>query len=209
MTKRSSRLVWLAVVACATAIAAASAPARAAEKDGGPPAPAGRARKVLVLVVATDPSTRVSVEDVVAGEISLRGVSAVASHQLFPELPKERGPFEQKLIAEGFDAVAVGRLVSRDDKSTQKEATDSYQAHYLGQDFWGGYWYTYTQVTLPEYLSKETRVRVRTDFWRTTGKGGKLVWSGTTDVFDPLTLAQTAREIGVSIARALAKAKLI
>ncbi len=209
MANRSSRLVRIAAVACAIAIAAAGAGAVAAKKDDGKAATESRARKVLVVMVATDPSTRSSVEDVVAGEISLRGTAATASHVLFPELPKERGPFEQKVAAEGFDAVVVGRLVARDDKSTYKEGTESYQAHYLGQDFWGGYWYTYSEVYLPEYLSKETRVRVRADFWRGTGQGGKLVWSGTTDVFDPMTLSQAAREIGVSIAKALSKAKLI
>jgi hypothetical protein len=209
MTKRGWRSFRVAAVACGMAVAAASAQTKAVEGKSGKPSPESRPRKILVLAVSPDSSTRVDFEDVIAGELALRGATAVASHVAFPELPKERGPFEEKLVADGFDAVTVSRLVGRDDKSEYKEGTTTYQPNYLGQDAWGGYWYTYQQVYLPDYLARETRVRVRTDFWRASDKGGRLVWSGTTDVLDPLTVAQAARELGVSIAKALVKAKLI
>ncbi len=209
MTKRGWGIFRVVAVTCGLAVAAAGAQTKTAESQGGKSSPETRPRKILVLVVAPDPTTRIAVEKVIAGELSLRGATAVASHVSFPELPKERGPFEEKLVADGFDAVTVSRLVGRNDKSTYKEGSDSFQPEYLGMGVWGGYWFTYHQVTLPEYLSKETRVRVRTDFWRASGKEGRLVWSGTTDLFDPMTLVQAAREVGVAVTQALAKAKLI
>jgi hypothetical protein len=45
--------------------------------------------------------------------------------------------------------------------------------------------------------------------WRTSGADGHLVWSGTTDTFEATTVTQAAHEIGVAVAKALAKAKLI
>ena len=209
MTNRGWRFFLSASVACVLAAVAASARTAFAASEGGKPTQDPRPRKILVLVVAPDPTTRIAVEKVIAGELSLRGATAAASHVSFPELPKERGPFEEKLVADGFDAVIVSRLVGRADKSTYKEGSDSFQPEYLGMGVWGGYWFTYHQVTLPEYLSKETRVRVRTDFWRASGKEGRLVWSGTTDLFDPMTMVQAAREVGVAVTQALVKAKLI
>src|SRR5262245_63322359 len=77
--------------------------------------PSGPPRKILVLTVADDPPTRSQLEDVVAGELSLRGANAKAGHLTFPDLPKERVPFEEKLVAEGFDAVMISRLIGSED----------------------------------------------------------------------------------------------
>jgi hypothetical protein len=45
--------------------------------------------------------------------------------------------------------------------------------------------------------------------WPTTRKKNQLVWSGTSETVDPLTVAQISREIGAAVAKALSKAKLI
>jgi hypothetical protein len=133
----------------------------------------------------------------------------LASHLSFSELPKERGPFEAKLVADGFDAVTVSRLVSKDDKLVWTPGMQQYSSDYVGMGPWGGYWYTYQLVNVPGYLDAETTVRVRTDLWRTSGANGRLAWSGTTDTFEATTVTQAAHEIGVAVAKGLAKAKLI
>jgi hypothetical protein len=179
------------------------------ESEGAKRAPEAPPRKILVVAIVPDASTRAGFENMLAGELSLRGATAVASHVVFPELPKERGPFEERLGAEGFDAVTVSRLVDRTTKAKVKEATVSYDPEYMGMDMWGGYWYTYQQVYLPGYLDKETRVRVRTDLWRSDGKGARMVWSGTSETLDPRTVLEAGREVTASLANALAKAKLI
>ncbi len=207
--RRTRRRFWTAAVAGVMAVAAARAGTKIVESTQAKGSPEGPPRKILVLVLSPDPTTRAAFEDVIAGELSLRGAAAAASHVSFPELPKERGPFEEKLVADGFDAVTVSRLVGMTDKVQRKEGTVSYTPEYMGQDWWGGYWYTYQQVFLPGYLDKETRVRVRTDLWRTSGKDGRLVWSGTSETLDPVTAPRAAREVGAAVAKALAKAKLI
>ena len=131
------------------------------------------------------------------------------SHLTFPDLPKERAPFEAKLRAEGFDAVMVSRLVSSDTKIKMTEGYSTYATDYQGMDWWGGYWYTYQSVFVPGYLNKETKVRVRTDLWRVIEGEGHIVWTGLSDTMNPRTAAQAGREIGVSIGSALAKKKLI
>jgi hypothetical protein len=196
-------MAWVLAVAAATVLT------MAADKGGGKEPRQPPPQKILVLVVSTDPPMRAGFEEVIAGEMSLRGMTAVASHLLFPDLPKERGPFEAKVAEDGFDAVTISRVVGRDDKVKWKEETGTMQPEYQGMDAWGGYWFTYEQAILPGYLEKETRVRVRTDLWRVSSGAKGPAWSGTSEMVDPRTLAQAAREIGVSIVKALAKARVI
>lgn len=200
---------WAVVAACGIAFAGARAATKIIESEASGRPAETRPRKILVLAVAADPAMRAAFEDVIAGELALQGANAVASHLSFPELPTERGPFEQKLVADGFDALTVSRLVGQKDKVKWVEGSASYRSEYLGSDWWGGYWHTYRQVSLPGYLEKETRVRVRTDLWRTSGKDGRLAWSGTSETLDPGTAFQAAREVGAALAKALAKARLI
>jgi hypothetical protein len=212
MTRLRWRTVLIAVGACAFSVLAVPAKTKIVESEGKKVPGEAPPRKILVLVVASDSKVRATFEEVIAGELSLRGATAIASNVAFPELPKERGPFEAKLVADGFDAVTVSRLVSRDDKLEWKEGHESYRSDYQGMDCWGGYWYTYQQVFVPGYLEKETTVRARTDLWRTSGaqgSKGRLVWSGTSQTLDPTTAPQAAREVGAAVAKALAKAKLI
>lgn len=169
----------------------------------------GPARKVLVIVISQEPELRGRFEDVIAGELALRGTTSVASHLSFPELPQDRSAFEAKLVADGFDAVTVSRLVGRTDKGTWIEGRPGYETDYIGMDYWGAYMYTFKIATDPGYLKTETSVRVRTDFFRASGKGGRLVWSGTSELFDPHSIYQAGRDVGAGVAKALAKAKLI
>src|SRR5258705_13964981 len=116
MTKARRSRFWVAAAACALAVLAASAKTKmvgTSDKAAAEPPP----KKILVLAVASDPITRAAYEDVIAGELSLRGATAVASHTSFPELPKERGPFEVQLKKEGFDALTISRLVGSDIKA--------------------------------------------------------------------------------------------
>ena len=209
MTDRRWTSAWIWVVACGLSILAATAKTKIVQSQGDKAPGEAPPRKILVLVVASDPKVRASFEEVIAGELALRGATTEASNVSFPELPKERGPFEAKLAADGFDAVTVSRLVGREDKLEWKEGHESYRSDYQGMDCWGGYWYTYQQVFVPGYLEKETTVRARTDFWRTSGTKGRLVWSGTSQTLDATTAPQAAREVGAAVAKALAKAKVI
>lgn len=166
--------------------------------------------KILVVAIAKDPVIRANFEDVFAGELQLRGAGAVASHKLFPELPSEQAPFEVKVKAEGFDAISFSRLVDRSDTFTFVEGQPfTYETDYVGMSVWGGYMYTAERTFDPGYLQKETIVRVRTDVYHTADAGGKLAWSGTSEMIDPHTLAQAGRDVGAQVAKALKKAKLL
>jgi hypothetical protein len=202
---RSTRRLAVAALTILSLVAgASSAPAKGAKQDAKEPV-----RRVLVIVIARDESLRTSFEDVIAGELSLRGAAAKPSYLLFPELPQERGPVEERLKGESFDAVTVSRLVERTDKTKTIEGRPGYETDYQGTDWWGAYVYTFKLAMDPGYLEHETRVRVRTDLFRVSGTDGRPVWTGTSAPIDPHTVSQTAREVGAGVAKALAKAKLL
>jgi hypothetical protein len=203
-------LVALLATALASTLAIAPAAAQTkmvtteGQKSEQPPP-----KKILVLTISEDATSRALYEDVIAGEVSLRGGNAAASHLAFPDLPKERAPFEAKLRELGVDAVLVSRLVGSEDKVKMTEGYATYSTEYQGMDWWGGYVYTCEKVFVPGYLQKEKRVRVRSDLWRALEGKGQLAWSGTSETLNPRTAAQASREVGASIANALAKKKLI
>jgi hypothetical protein len=209
MMTRGSKTLLVLTVACGLALAAATAKTKIEVAPEAKQPPLGPPKKIIVLAIVKDPTNRTRFEDAISGELSLRGATAVSSFVLFPQLPTERGPFEKTLVAEGFDAVTVSRYVGKDDKLVWTPGMQQYSSDYVGMGPWGGYWYTYQLVNIPGYLDAETTVRIRTDLWRTTGADGSLVWSGTTDTFEATTVTQAAREIGVAVAKALTKAKLI
>ncbi len=208
MTKWNARPMQMAAV-LAMAVSVAAAGTKLVETKSSTAKQEAPPRKILVLGLSKDPQTRSTFEDALAGELTLRGATAIAAHVSFPELPQERAPFEAKLVAEGFDALTVTRLVGRTDKIKEVEGSVAYSPDYAGSDWWGTYWYTAHEVMLPGYLEHETRVRVRTELWRTTRKEGQLVWTGTSETLDPLSVPQVVREIGAAVAKALGKAKLI
>ncbi len=194
----------------AAALSAATAGTKLKESSKGtasyPPA-----RKVLVVLVTRDAGPRAGWENVFAGELALRGTTAIASHELFPELPaeKDRDAARARVASEGFDAVVIAHMVGDEVKVKWNEGTVALQPEYMGQDWWGGYWYTYSQATIPGYLTNKSRVRIQIDFWRRVDGGAKAIWAGTSDSLDPLIDPQAGREIVVKVANALAKAGLI
>jgi hypothetical protein len=205
MTKRKRRV---AVAGGLAMLVLLGAKTKMAESEKA--AAAGPVHKILVVAISKDPSIRAHFEDLFAGELSLKGASAVASHRLFPELPSDKASFEGKVAAEGFDAITFSRLVARTDTFTYVEGQPfTYETDYVGMSVWGGYMYTAERTFDPGYLQKETRVRVRTDLYRTSETGGKLAWSGTSETIDPHTLAQAGRDVGAAVAKALRKAKLL
>jgi len=199
----------MAAAGCGLAVALAAGKTKITTTPEPKGPPLGPPKKILVMVLSPDPDVRSGAEDAITGELSLRGANAVSSFVSFPELPKERGPFEKTLVSDGYDAVTVSRLVGRDDKTEWHPGMETYDYDYVGMGPWGGYWYTYQKVFVPGYLTAETSVRVRTDMWRTSGKDGRLVWSGTTDTYEPTSVPQMAHDIGVAVAKGIVRAKLI
>jgi hypothetical protein len=198
-------------IACALAVVSAGAQTKMVTTKEETKTKEAPPRKILVITVAPDPVARCGVRGRHRGrDLAPRREGNRLSYVL-PELPnpKERDSFEAKLRELGFDAVMISRLVGSDDKIKMKEGYATYATDYRGMGYWGEYVYTFEKVLVPGYLEKEKRVRVRSDLWRAIDGKGALVWTGTSETLNPRTAAQAGREVGVAVAKALAKAGLI
>ena len=51
--------------------------------------------------------------------------------------------------------------------------------------FYGYYGAVYPVVYAPDYLKKEKKVRIETNFYVVSSQEGELVWTGITDTFNP------------------------
>ena len=170
-------------------------------------------RKILVLVVASDPKVRAAFEEVIAGRaVPPRRHRRWHRSVSFPELPKERGPFEAKLVAEGIrrgDGLTSGR--------TGGQARVEGRTRVLPERLPGhgllGRVLVHVRAGLRAGLPRERNDREGADRSLadvgSLGAKGRLVWSGTSQTLDPTTAPQAAREVGAAVAKALAKAKLI
>lgn len=205
----ATRPTLAAGLALIFALAALQAPAGTKLEASGKTAGVGPAKKLLLVLVSPDLDRRKNWEEIFAGELALQGVVVIPSYRLFPELPKDRETATAKVAAEGFDSVLITNLVGIETKVKWKESETSLQPQYVGQDWYGSYWYTYQQVEVPGYMENKSRARFKCDYWRLDEGKGRIVWSGTSDSIDPGIKPQAGLDVITKITQALRKAGLI
>ena len=164
--------------------------------------------KVFVIAVKRDPAQRRIWEDGFVGELAKRGVTAAPSYRFFSNELPDTQQVTDVVQREGFDGVLVTHRLPT--------ATNSYYVPgYVSTmprtryDPWSGTYYTYyRRVYEPGYTETERIVRYQTDVW-STGEGGKMVWTGTSESIDPSSGQDVNREISALIVPELARAGIL
>jgi hypothetical protein len=145
-------------------------------------------RRVLIIGMSQNPKIRADFEDDLSSALANESLEVIpGNHILFrpdsPDLDPEylRGQIRDFKI----DAVIVSRLV-RVDKKTTYVPGHSYAVPYAYyRSFYGYYGTVYRQVYSPDYLREDTTVRVETNFYAASPTDGELIWTGTSDSFNP------------------------
>jgi hypothetical protein len=83
------------------------------------------------------------------------------------------------------DAVVVSRLVKVDKNVTYIPGQNYVIPYGYYNSFYGYYGAVYQQVYTPDYLREDTTVRIETNLYATTPPDGELIWTGTSDTFNP------------------------
>jgi hypothetical protein len=147
-----------------------------------------RFHKILVIGMSNNPGTRADFEDALASKIAREGIIAVPGNTILlrPGTGKLDLDYIKAQIRENhIDAVVVSRLV-KVEKNVTYIPGQSYVIPYgYYRSFYGYYGTVYQQVYTPDYLREDTRVRVETNFYATTPPDGELIWTGTSDTFNP------------------------
>jgi hypothetical protein len=162
-------------------------------------------QKVLVVMVSEDATTRRQVEDQIVKRIKTRrGVEAVPSYTLLTGDDLKDGERAKQILADaGFDGAVDLRLVSKDQEMTYTPG--SYPQPYYS--FYGYYDYAWPMVYQPGYLATDTIVTMETLIY--SMKDNKLVWSGTTETFNPSSLVDMVEGIADQVSRELTKQGLL
>jgi len=186
MLTRDSVLAHM-VVAVMLALAGCSHQTTLSTTWKGPNTAALSFKKVVVVVLNSSPGERRAQEDALVGEI--KRAAAVQSYTLIPdEQLKDVAAAKQKIVAEGFDAAVILRLV---DARQQTTVVPGNEATWDGQGY-----LSYKDTT--GYVLTDTIVVVEVNLFSVPS--GNLLWSGSSETLNPAN----ARALAVEVARAAA-----
>jgi hypothetical protein len=150
--------------------------------SGAPP------RRILVIGMSQNPEIRADFEDDLSSAIAAEGREVIpGNHILFRPDSSDLDPDYLKGQIRDFkiDAVLVSRLVKVEKKTTYYPGHSYAVPYAYYHSFYGYYGTLYRQVYSPDYLRTDTTVRVETNFYSASPTDGELIWTGTSDSFNP------------------------
>ena len=148
-----------------------------------------RFKNLMVMGLVNNVNLRNDVENEVVKAAKKSEMLATNSMSMFP--PELGKPFEDieriksRLREKGFDGILTVALIDfKASRYIKPEAV--YQPLVYYDRFRNYYYQTYDLVYKPGYFSEESKYFIETNFYEL--KGGKLVWSGRSQVFESYQL---------------------
>ena len=170
-----------------------------------------RFHRILVLGMSAKPGVRADFEDALSALITQAGIEAVPGNTILlrPEGTKlDLNYLKTQVSTFKIDAVIVSRLVKVDKTITYVPGTPYMPYPYYGS-FYGYYGALYPVVYSPDYLREDTTVRVETNVYAVTSGEGQLVWTGTSDTFNPKSADKAISGLSKLIMKELQKAAIL
>ncbi len=162
-------------------------------------------RRILVLGIARDVTTRRAFEDHLAQALDARGAQALASyHQLPSDARLSQEAIAQVVRDHAIDGVVVTRLL-RVDEEQEYVPPQTYSVGRVG--YYGYYGMGYDVVHEPGYTRTTTIVRLETQVY--DAASAKLLWGAHSDTFNPTSTGDTIQSVTKEIAKRLAKDGLL
>jgi hypothetical protein len=169
-----------------------------------------RFSKILVIGMSNNLETRADFEIALAASITRPGIVGVAGTDIL--LRPTAGPLDlvyikEQIRAYQIDAVVVSRLVKIKNKITYIPGQPYFLPYY--STFSGYYGAVYPVVYSPDYLVKEKTVRVETNFYAVKPPDGELMWTGTSDTFNPGSAHKVIKPLVSLIVKELEKQEIL
>jgi hypothetical protein len=167
-----------------------------------------RFHRVLVLGMSTRPGVRADFEDALSKLVTRDGVEAIPGNTILlrPEDTKLDINYLKAQIKEfKIDAVIVSRLVKVETSVTYVPGQAYAMPYPYYRSFYGYYGAVYPVVYSPDYLREDTTVRVETNFYDTRTPDGEIVWTGTSDTFNPRSADKAIDGVSKLIVKELSK----
>ena len=167
-------------------------------------------KTILALGMSNNLERRADFEVALADKMARPGITAVAGTDIL--LRPTAGPInmvylKEQIAAYNIDAVVVCRLFKVKPKVTEVPGEPYLLPYYT--DFYGYYEAVYPIVYSPDYLVIEKMVQVESTVYAVTPTGSTLVWTGTSDTFDPSSAHKVIREVVDLVVNELEKLEIL
>lgn len=168
---------------------------------------------ILVVGLTKDERDKNIWEDIMADQLKQNGVMATTSTQCFPQdndITKDE--ILNYVKDKGMDAVLVTRLV---DTKEEKAYYPPTSVSYYGGGYYGGarhryynnFGSYYDTVYMPGYTTTYTTVILETNLYDAASQ--ELVWSMSSDTFDPASSNKLSESVSKKVVQALQQDNLI
>jgi hypothetical protein len=167
---------------------------------------------ILVLGMSAKPGVRADFEDALSTLVTREGVEAVPGNTILlrPEgTHLDLNYLKEQVKTFKIDAVIVSRLVKIDRNLTYVPGEPYMMPYPYYNTFYGYYGALYPVVYSPDYLREDTTVRVETNVYAITSGEGQLVWTGTSDTFNPKNADKAISGLSKLIVKELEKAAVL
>ena len=174
-------------------------------------------RKWIVVGAGASTVAQRTLEDVMVGRLRERGVQAAPGWQYLPDGQVAEAQLDAAVAASGADALMLVRLHGVETRTQVSTQMVPAVAPMMGPSMGpgappgfagrGGWWGTYTTwVAVPD-ISQYTVANVETMVYQVSSR--QLVWAGSTQTFDPTSVAREAQGFSSVLLRALAQNNLV
>ena len=153
-------------------------------------------RHVLVVALRRDETSRRIWEDGFVTAFTKQGVDATPSYTLFQQGPPDPADIEDAVRDRHFDGVLFAHSLGATTQSTYVPGYTRFEPVWVRNRWSYSYHTYYAEVREPGYVETERILRHRVDIW-STSNDWRLVWSGTTESFNP----NSGREVNRHIAK--------
>lgn len=167
-------------------------------------------KKILVIGMSPNPGRRSDFEDALSAELNKPGQEVIAGNQILlrPDAKVDLDYIRAQIREHKIDAVIVSRLVSVNETFTYVPGQVWSPTPYY-RSFYGYYSTVWPVVYTPGYTKEEKTVRVETNVYATSGTEGELVWTATSDTFNPKSASKVIKGLVKMIVPELEKAELL
>ena len=169
-------------------------------------------QSILIVGLAKDKSATNIWEDIMADQLKQNGVNVATSTKCFPsDNDVTKGEILNYVKDKGMDAVLVTRLVDTKEEKGYYPPTGGYSGggYYGGprHGYYNNFGSYYDTVYTPGYTTTYTTVILETNLYDTASQ--ELVWSMSSDTFDPASSNKLSQSVSKQVVKALQKDNLI
>jgi hypothetical protein len=205
------KVIWVLAVMFSVATLAYGKSTKLIVSWKNPEYSGARFHRILVLGMSAKPGVRADFEDELSKLVTRDGVEAIPGNTILlrPEgTHLDLNYLKEQVKTFKIDAVIVSRLVKVDKNITYVPGTPYVPYPYYGT-FYGYYGALYPMVYSPDYLREDTTVRVETNLYAVTSGDGQLIWTGTSDTFNPKSADKVIEGLSKLIVKELQKVSIL